>query len=415
MIFSFAAFMRSIGAVGVIALLLTPTLSAQSWHTLRAASGAGDAGIAGAAATGTAAAGEAANGAETARTVPDSTASYVKPELSYVALRDSVSVPAGLSEFIVAHYVTMCEGVYANAQEDYRHAESLFVALSVAEPSHPLGPLMHAATLNVEMVDNEVYGRGLEFLQLLDTAQARADRWLVSHPGDAWVHCFKGHIYGYRAVWESRFGSWFVAMKRGLNARGAYHDALDRDSTVWDAYVGLGSYHYWKSAKSEFINWLPLIVNDDKDLGVREMGVALERGHFVRGAAAAGLVAIQLHRKKYDSALVLAREWQDVYSRGKAFWWGQAYALFGAGRDAAALAAWDSLRARVEADFGQGLINYVEIDWHRGTLYDRLGDSERACEVMRTVLSYAVSDDERKRVGDRLKDADKFVAKRCGE
>jgi tetratricopeptide (TPR) repeat protein len=392
MIISFSAFMRSIGAVGAIMACLTPTLRAQSWHSAHWAFGVDD-----------------------SLTVRYSDASYVKPGLSYVALRDSISVPPGLPAVIAAHYVTMCEGVYANAQEDYRHAESLFVALSVAEPGHPMGPLMHAATLNVEMVDNEVYDRGSEFLRLLDTASARADRWLKEHPDDAWVHCFKGHIYGYRAVWESRFGSWFVAMKRGLNARGAYHDALDRDSLLWDAFVGLGSYHYWKSARSEFINWLPVIVNDDKDKGLREMHVALERGHFVRGAAAAGLVAIQLHRKECDSALVLAREWQAVYRYGKAFWWGQAYALFGLQRWAEALDAWDSLRARVVADDGQGLINYVEIDWHRGMIYAALGDVERACAVMDTVLAYPVSDDERKRVKERLKDAEKFLDKRCGE
>jgi hypothetical protein len=299
--------------------------------------------------------------------------------------------------------------VYANAMEDYRHAESLFVALSAAEPEHPMGPLMHAATLNVEMVDNERYVRQQEFWALLDTAQARAEHWLERHPGNAWALCCLGHVHGYRAVWEGKFGSRFKSLKRGLNARGAYQRALEADSGCMDAYIGLGSYHYWKSAKSEFINWLPVLVHDDKKKGLVEMRIALERGWFTRGAAAAGLIAMNMHRKQYDSALELARRWQAVYPEGKAFLWGQANALFGLGRSAEALTAFDSLKARLAADSGQGWYNFIEVDYHRGVLFDRLGDRARASAAMDSVLAYPASTEERKRQTSRLKAAEKYL------
>lgn len=329
----------------------------------------------------------------------------------YARFRDTLTVPQ-LPELLKSHYVMISEGVYANAIEDYRHAESLFASLSVTEPGHPMGPLMQAATLNVEMVDNEVYAREDEFWTLLDIAEARAKSWLKAKPEDAWALCCLGHVYGYRAVWEGRFGSWFTALKRGLNARGAYEKALESDSTCMDVYIGLGSYHYWKSVKSEFINWLPLVVKDDKDKGIREMHLALERGWLTQGAAAAGLVAIHMHRERYDSALALARQWQAVYPQGKAFLWGQAYALFALERNGEALAAFDSVMARVRADSGQGWYNYIEVEYHRALLFDRLGDSTRARYVRDTVLSFPATEDVRKRQKDKLKTVAKQQKKR---
>lgn len=379
--------MNCIGAVWLCLLLVAPISRAQSWDS---------AGVA-----------EVWAKADSVGGAPEDS---VNPRaLRYARFRDMLSVPS-LPEVLRRHYVTVSEGVYASAMEDYRHAESLFTALGRAEPEHPMGPLMLAATLNVEMVDNERYVRNGEFWALLDTAEARAKSWLARRPRDAWALCCLGHVYGYRAVWEGRFGSWFKALKRGLNARGAYHEALEADSTCVDAYIGLGSYHYWKSAKSEFINWIPLIVRDDKEKGLAEMHVALERGWFTQGAAAAGLVAMNMHRKKYDSALVLAKEWQAVYPEGKAFLWGQAYALFGLERDAQALAVFDSLKARLRADSGQGWFNFIEVDYHRGELFARLGDSVRARAVMDTVLAYPASAEERKRQKDRLKAAEKYVS-----
>lgn len=323
----------------------------------------------------------------------------------YRRFRDTLTLPE-VPEPLWRHYVTVSEGVYANAIEDYRHAESLFASLSVVEPHHPMGPLMQAATLNVEMVDNELYLRQDEFWTLLDIAEARAKSWLKSKPEDSWALCCLGHVYGYRAVWEGRFGSWFAALKRGLNARGAYDHALEADSNCMDVYIGIGSYHYWKSAKSEFINWLPLVVKDDKSKGIAEMKVALKRGWLSQGAAAAGLVAIYMHRKAYGSALELAREWQAVYPQGKAFLWGQAYALFALERDREALAAFDSVKARLQMDSGQGWYNHIEVDYHRAELFERMGDSARAGGVRDTVLMYPASEEERKRQKDKLKGAE---------
>jgi hypothetical protein len=320
-----------------------------------------------------------------------------------------------LSGALREHYVTIRAGMDAHYLDDHRRAESLFAFVSERAREHPVGPLMRAGAIYAEMKDHEVFDRLDEFRTHLDSAQARVRSWIEAQPDDAWGYCFLGHVHGYRAMWEGRHGSWFKALKLGLKAKGAYHDALRRDSTCWDAYVGLGSYHYWKSAKTEFINWTGLIMKDDKEKGLVEMRCAMERSYFARAAAAAGLIWMHLHRGAYTEALELAIEWHARYPEGKTFLWGRAYAEYMLDRDDSALVRFDSLRARVLADPAQGLFNLIEIDYHRAQLYGRHAETERACALMDSVLAYPADEDVRERQKDHLKEARAFVKQWCRE
>lgn len=311
------------------------------------------------------------------------------------------------------HYVTLLEGEEATYREQYRKAESLFASVKLAAPEHPVGALMLAALLQTEMMDYERFDRSGEFLALLDTAETAARGWIKSHPDDAWGYCLLGHTYGCRAMWKARTGSLFAGMKLGLKAKGAYHDALKRDSTCRDAYVGLGNYHYWKSARTEFINWTGLFLKDDKNKGIAELELAMAESHFGQAASAAALIRVYLDRDRFAEAQDLARTWRARYPEGKAFLWGQALAEFSGEQDDSALVHFDSLKARVTAEPEQSYFNWIEIDWHRAQLFLRRADTARACAVMDTLLNYPIDREVADRQKDRLKAAAKFRKKRC--
>jgi hypothetical protein len=321
--------------------------------------------------------------------------------------------PSPPADVLAKHYVRLIQAQDATFREDYRLAESLFATVCIQAPEHPVGYLMHAAAIQAEMMDHEKYDRNVEFLSLLDSAQAKAEAWIESHPGDPWGYCFMGHVYGYRAVSEARDGSWFTAVKLGFKAKGAYHDALKRDTTCIDAYVGLGSYHYWKSARTEFINWTGVVVKDDKEKGIAELKHSMESGYLCRPTAAVGLVWIYLDQGLLAEARDLARTWQARYPEGKTFLWGQTFAEFALGQDDSALAHFDSLKLRVAADSQQSYFNWIEIDSHRAALYERNGRHDDACALMDSILAYPADPITRRRQKGRLNDARKFIEKNC--
>lgn len=355
--------------------------------------------------------------------VPGEDSSFLSPlDLNAGSIDDSnetsnvrsKSIPALLRSVLRDHYVIISRAIDATYSADYELADSLFEELSNAAPDHPVGPLMRAATLQAQMRDYEVLDRKEEFKVFLDRAESRARRWIKDHPDDAWGYCYLGHTLGYRAMWQGHFGSWMSAVRSGLKAKNAYHDAIKKDSLCWDAFLGLGSYHYWKSAKTEFINWTGLI-KDQKELGLRQTELALERGIFSREAAAVGVLQIYLHQKQYDKAIALAKKWHAVHPRGKTFLWGQAYAEFEDFQNDSALVRFDSLLVRVANDPAQGFYNMIEIEYHRAILFDRVGQVERACEIMNSVAHYSASEEVLKRQKDKLKKARKFVSKHCGD
>lgn len=320
-----------------------------------------------------------------------------------------------LPEPLASHYVRLKQGEEATYREAYREADSLFATVIIESPEYPAGYLMRAAALHAEMVDHERYNRAEEFLGLLEQAEERAKTWAEAHPDDPWGYCFLGHAYGYRAVWEAQRGSWFKGLRLGLKAKGAYHDALKADSTCWDAYLGLGSYHYWKSARTEFINWLGVIVKDDKERGIEEIQLALEKGIFCKPAAAVALIWIDLDRGRAGEARDLAAQWQAIYPEGKTFLWGEAFAELELGASDSALVHFDSLHNRIAADTAQSYFNPIEIDSHRANLLHHAGRTEHACALMDTVLSYPASREVQKRQKKRLKEARKFVKEFCPE
>lgn len=312
------------------------------------------------------------------------------------------------------YYVSLHTGIDLTYREEYARADSIFTEVERAIPDHPAGYLFRAGALQADMMDHEDYRRAPMFLALIDTAEAKAKAWIETHPDDPWGYCFRGHAQGYRAIWEARSGSWFKALRLGLKAKGSYHDALKRDSLCVDAYVGLGSYHYWKSARTEFINWTGLFVKDDKDRGIAELKRAMSEGVFCKAAAAAGLVWVYLDRDMDTEAWSLAERWQAKYPEGKTFLWGEAFAAYHAGAAGEALKLFDTLHARVVPDTAQTYFNLIEIDAHRSRCYEMLERTDRACVVADSVLRYPANEDVRERQKDRLKELREFRKKECG-
>ena len=91
---------------------------------------------------------------------------------------------------------------------------------------------------------------------------------------------YLGHQAAYRSLYEARFGSRFSALTYGLKAKGFYRDGLAADSALYDLYLGLGSYHYWKSAKAGILRTAG-IFNDDKEKGISEIRKAIDSSLFL--------------------------------------------------------------------------------------------------------------------------------------
>ncbi|MCX6835620.1 MAG: hypothetical protein NTW07_10910 [candidate division Zixibacteria bacterium] len=253
-------------------------------------------------------------------------------------------------------------------------ADSIYRKMIETHPDDPANYLFHAGALFAEMSDAEENLNEPLLKQLLDTVDILSDRILDTCDNNtaAWMYLWRGHARSYRALWESKFGSSLRALKLGLSTIDEYEAGLKRDSTVIDLYAGIGSYHYWKSAKAGVLSWFG-IFRSEKDKGIAELRRAADSSLLHCDLARSALIWVWLDRKEYDSAITLASNFLDRYPEGKTSLWPIAQARFRQANYAQAAETFLRIRTRLESSPGN-YHNLIECDYYLAQCYRWLSD-----------------------------------------
>ncbi|MBN2365483.1 MAG: hypothetical protein JXL67_04920, partial [Calditrichaeota bacterium] len=125
-----------------------------------------------------------------------------------------------------------------------------------------------------------------------------------------------------------RFRKWnFIGAYRDA-VRGIDHfkKALEKDSTLYDVYLGLGSYYYWRTAKSSFLRLIAFWMPDKRELGINQLQFAIDHGRYAVYEALYVLLAAYYNEQDYrkglelvDRAIALKENpnLTDLYFRGR--------------------------------------------------------------------------------------------------
>jgi tetratricopeptide (TPR) repeat protein len=165
----------------------------------------------------------------------------------------------------------------------------------------------------------------------------------------------------------------------------------------YDLYLGLGSYHYWKSARGGLLRFFRILKNE-KDKGIRELYLAADSSVLSQELARSALIWIWLDKKEYDSVMAIAGEFIQKYPDGKSFLWPFAAASHKYENYTQALETYKKLRERIEENPGN-LYNLIECDYHICRSLEKLGRKTDARNHARKFEEYydIISRDIRKR------------------
>ncbi len=296
---------------------------------------------------------------------------------------------------------TMLSGIHMAANDRFAEAESLFTTLADAYPASPIGPLFAAATIHAQMLDEESPARYNEFERWLTQAEALAENWNREEPSSGEPEFVLGAALGYDAVYESRWGGWFAALKKGLRAKNHFADAIARDTTLVDAYLGIGNYNYWKSVKTDFINWLP-IVADERSKGLEQLRYVISDGVFSKSAARVSLCWALMHDGDFDAAIAHADTLQSEYPNARVPLWIRAYANFNLYRWANALELYGQLEQHILATGPGNYYNLIDCAYYEAQCYNGLGQWTDALDACHKGLAYPAPLDIQKRQKDKL-------------
>ncbi len=229
-------------------------------------------------------------------------------------------------------------------QEDFDGARRIFQEIVRQAPQDPLGYLLLTGLYDLYMLDYSVRDSEDRFFHYADLCEAKAASWLrASDPTRvAWGHFYTGAAAAYKAMRFGRNRQYLPALKHAWRALKHLQEAVALDSTLYDAYLGIGTYHYALSELPKFIKWIPGI-GDKREQGLREIRLAAEHGLLSRYAALDGLAWVLAYDAKPYEGIRIAQQLVQEFPHSRTFRWTLAFAYYRAGKYRDALQTYGDL------------------------------------------------------------------------
>jgi len=262
-------------------------------------------------------------------------------------------VSAGLSQTVMPDarmHALAVQGIDLTWQQKYREADSVFQVMTREFPNHPAGYAFRAGVMQTKAVDRDLMVDEAAFDTLVTTAKEKARAMIGAGGEDAkWGYFFLATAEGCDSYARVYRGDWMTGALRGVASSSAFKDAVARDSSLYDAYAGIGGFYYWRSRKTEYFNWLPF-VGDDRPRAFALLNKTVEHGVYNRYTALSMLVAIYNDAGSYDKAIDCAHAGLLRYPSNEVFLWGMTTAFEKLGKWKEAVATYERLLASMEGD-----------------------------------------------------------------
>jgi len=308
----------------------------------------------------------------------------------------------------------LLEGIEATFQENYPLAESRFETLIQMAPEDPAGYFFKAALYHAQMIDYESNFKENDFHKNIKMAKKLARKRIKRDKKDAWSYLILGNTYGAKAVYDAKRGKWWSGLNNGLYAKSALKEAIKHNPKIYDAYVGLGAYHFWASVTTKAFWWLPFI-GDHRQKGISQVKLAYEKSTFSSGAAASGLIWIYIEEKKFDQAISLAQKMQSKYPQGKSFLWALAQAYYEKKDWHNALLKYQELLERIERNHASGnpdqSYNLIECKFFIANCLFSLGRYDECISVCEQISNLPLDKRIQKRQKAKLKKTQEMLEK----
>lgn len=215
------------------------------------------------------------------------------------------------------------QGIRQSIEQNYSQAIKTFNRIKTEFPKEPAGYFFKAAAVQTQMMDFERYEQEYLFKALLDTTIILAKTKLKKDKTDAWAHFYLGSAYGYFALNKAKQDKLLEAFQYTRYSVNALEKSIKLDSTLYDAYLGIGMFKYYKGQFSKYLSWMPF-VSDERETGIAMIRKAMTKSRFSKDSALNSLCWILIEEKKYDETASLLDRAMSEFPDTRLFWWAAA-------------------------------------------------------------------------------------------
>lgn len=217
----------------------------------------------------------------------------------------------------------LLQGMKFGYLEDYDESKRVFLQACSEYPESPAPYFFLSMLYAAYMTDFGTDTLEDRFYAYVDTTVSKATTKKEDR-GDGWSYVWKGGALINRAYYKYEKGDVLGMLEDGLAASRELKKALATDSTLYDAYIGIGIQDY---VNYRIKKVLPLMNGDN--LWREKLEVASDSAHFLKIAAKSTLAILLIEEESWDEAIMITNELLMDYPDSRTFTWTLAKAYYG--------------------------------------------------------------------------------------
>jgi len=310
-------------------------------------------------------------------------------------------------------HALVLQGIELAWQGKRLQADSLFQETIREFPNHPAGYIYRAGMMQSKAMDQEMQLDETRFDSLIRLGKEKA-KGLMEREGEAkWGHFFVGTAEGYDSYARVHRGEWVNGTLKGFASVSSFKDAIRLDSSMYDAYGGIGAFYYWRSRKTEYFNWLPFI-GDARPEAFAFLKKTIDSGLYNRYTALSMLAAIYADAGLYDKAIECSRAGLERYPANQVFLWALATAWHKLGNSREAADAYERLIQAFADEMENNRYNEIVCRLNLSRFKLELADSVQVRKNLIAILKFRKGDfpvELQNRAQDKLEQAKELLRK----
>lgn len=295
----------------------------------------------------------------------------------------------------------LTKGINFVIDEEFEQAEKVFLTLQQYNKSLPIADIYIAGTEIAKSFDLKLPYNEKKISFHLNRAKSTSKKMVESEPSNPWAIYFLALGEGYSAYYSAIRGSWLPAFSEGLNSFNNFERCLSMDSSFNDALIAIGSYKYWKSRKTNFLNWLPFF-QDEEDYGIELLRTSIVSQTYNKHLAYNSLIWIYIDRKQFRNAISLTEIVLKEHPNSRFFKWSYARAVEEFDYEKANNIYMDILNSLDKKQEGFR-INFIILQHKIAQNLIKMNKLKAAQKILKNLLSVNnLSSYEKERLGDRI-------------
>lgn len=299
-------------------------------------------------------------------------------------------------------------GINLGIEERYDEAINYFSSLHQREPQSPTPGFFLATIWQSRMMDFESNQWREQFMSEIDVTIKLSSARLQENPGSTIDRFYLGSALSYKSFQISRERKYLRGIKLAIKGISEINRVIKADSSFYDAYIGIGSYLYWRSYLTRNFSWLPFF-SDQRERGIKLIQTSYEKGELSKWAALSNLAWIYIQEKRYKEAIECAKKGLDRFPQTRTFLWPLGDAEFQNGDLDAALKTYKTLLKSVTAEKFNNHYNEIVLNLKIAQCYFELQEWDHARSSAQRVLHIAADKDIAHRLKNKKEKAGEII------